>query len=120
LNFGIDPDHYQDNFCYWIAEAVRAQMDVSEDHKEQVLKYSEYLSQKYPANPKYLDTAAFVKIVLGTKKEEIESGLNLTRHARKLAKIADEKTQKLAQVFSERHERLAFRRINQICQDHKT
>ncbi|GAH61583.1 unnamed protein product, partial [marine sediment metagenome] len=53
LKLGIDSDHYQDNFCYWIAEAVRAQMDVSEYHKAQVLKYSESLSQKYPDDPKY-------------------------------------------------------------------
>ena len=116
----IDPDPYQDNFCYWVAEAVRAQMDVDENHREQVLKYSEYLSQKHPANPKYLDTVAFVKIVLGTKKEEIVSGLNLTRDARELAEKSDEITQKLACVFSERHERLAFCKINQIYQGHKT
>ncbi|MCK4476331.1 MAG: hypothetical protein KAU16_06350 [Methanophagales archaeon] len=119
-NLKIDLTLYQDNFCYWVTEAVRARMDVEEKLKKLVLDLTEQFSRAHPDDPKYQDTAAFVKIVLGTTIEEIESGLNLTREARKLAEQSnDEKTQKLACAFCKRHERLAFFKINQIYQCNK-
>jgi tetratricopeptide (TPR) repeat protein len=111
----IDPTKYQNSLCYWVAEAVRARMHIEEELKRKVLDLSENFSQNYPNNPQYLDTVAFVKIALGTKIKDIESGLMLTRKAWELARQnGDERTQELTHVFCKRHERLAFFKINKI------
>ena len=112
---GIDPTMYQNSFCYWVAEAVRARMNIEEELLKKVLDLSEIFIQNYPDNFQYLDTVAFVKIALGTKIRDIESGLKLTRKAWDLAtQNGDEKNQELMRVFCKRHERLAFFKINQI------
>lgn len=111
----FDLDNFQNNLCYWVAEAVRARKDVKQDRKKQILKLSESLSEKHPNKPKFLDTTAFVKIVLGETKEEIEDGLSLTRKARVLAEQDDNEIIKsLAYSFGERHEKLAFLRICEL------
>ena len=109
---GGDVSPYQDDCCYWVADAVLAKRAVKEDVKKQTFKCSDQLSHDHPDDPKYLDTAAFVKIVLGPTVEDIKSGMNLMKRARDLAMSThDEYTLKIFHVFNERHEKLAKARL---------
>lgn len=109
---GDDVSHYQDNCCYWVADAVLAKRAVKEDVKTQAFECSDQLSHDHPDDPKYLDTAAFVKIVLGPTVEDVKSGMKLLIRARDLAiSTHDENTLKIFHVFNERHEKLAKARL---------
>ena len=109
-----DPTQYKVNFCYWVADAVRARKDVDEELKKYILSLCEKFSQEYPNNTGHLDTAAFVKIVLGTTIEEIENGLKLLREA-----WENEKQSNLF-AFYKCHERLAFLNIAKLINTKKT
>ena len=112
MNNGDNISPYQDNYCYWVADAVRAHIDVKNDVRRQVFECSNRLSQEHPNNPKYLDTAAFVKISMGNTVEDIKSGRELLKRSRDLIMMSsDEETQKIYRVFSERHEKLAKSRL---------
>jgi putative GTP pyrophosphokinase len=103
-----DVSPYQNNYCYWVTEAVHANIDVKKVVKKQVLECSDLLVRDHPDDPKYLDTRAFVKIVFGTTAEEIKNGQALSKKARELAtRTGSPETLELCLAFNVRHEKLA-------------
>lgn len=108
--YGQDPNPFEANFCYWVADAVRARKEVDDEHRNYVLSLCEEFTQKYPDNVGYLDTVGFVKIVLGTTIQEIENGLELLQEALKLAGQSND----VMPIFYKRHERLAYLKIAKL------
>ena len=111
LNGHHSPTQHEVNFCYWVADAVRARKDVDEELKKYILSLCEKFSREDSNKTGHLDTVAFVKIVLGTTIEEIENGLKLLREA---LKLGEQSNDPVMPIFYKRHERLAYLKIAEL------
>lgn len=105
-------DFFKCNLCYWVAEAVLANISINREIINKAKIFSKYLLTNYPNEPAVLDTSGFLEISLGKTVKQIENGLNLIHRARENAlKSKDKDTIQCTQTFSHRHEGLAYDRI---------
>jgi ppGpp synthetase/RelA/SpoT-type nucleotidyltranferase len=112
---GEDLDFAKNQLCYWVAEASLATTQVKSiavSLQRKVLKFAKELQARYSKHPGYLDTIGFLRIALGGNIEEIEKGLELVRQARCIGSENEDPYQRnLTEVFTRRHERIAFLRL---------